>query len=1111
MQTLGNFGLGGEVFLVSDLQDFPANSCSFSLWTQQATRLFYGYYDTGSTYDSTETFLDLDFQSGGLYLNFAGNSFNFSGGAYPLFRRGESHHLAITFSITLDGYALSFYINAVLVGAETIKILNGNNQPMRLLPSGPLYIGNQAPDRSQDGQFGDLHEARGAMSELHIYRESLTPEAVHLDALGEVPDNVTPYLNLPLDDLHYDRRRGLWLDTVITTPRSLCVPITSSRSFTIRIFPASPPPIAALHVGFGGEDARGVLISYGDVSNSDHPNEGGSQWVLEDPSSLRLGSYGSGLQLGTGSWNHFAVVEDTTARTTTFYLNGQPGPNPPLNYVIEGVIPNQPLVLGAQRATDDNDSVFSGELVELFIWSRALTPNEVADIARGVVQDPADPALVYYQPLGANGTREDLDASNMIFVPILSKEAKYPLLSGQATMQTLRVGPDKGGLQTLAYTNLTGVEFSLELWAQMNTDGYLLRGLGANNQVKFSLARQGEEIILLISDRTKGPSHRFIMDAEGKGPNEWHHLAITIASTAVNGYLDGQEAFAVPISDPNSFPALGDQLSLQFGSFGGAVPALDGGLAEIRFWNRALNVGEIRHRMYHFLVGNEFGLAGRWAFENALRRDTSSSQRHAFPVDKPEFTPLTDIDLETLGSPYLVAQVSLMEDYHFDESTITPRNSYRVNVTAFEESNLPLAGLSLSVSIQAEPGNPFQNADLLIEDSGKTESHPIAISQPYVLTTNSRGSISFALPAEDLLAPVLRITAPFMAQDHALLIFPDRQAHHQLSQVTEEDLLNKKVVMEAGGEPVAMVSDEYRDSAPHLAQAIRHFMGVATEKIPQSNNPVVRPVEDRLREIVIPPDKRLYENATASPDAYNPTTDVISGYAVVAGQTSISRSLSVNQLPDWQFRKNEAGTFVVEEARSASRTRNLAQTDNLQYADDFTRMLLNAVDGRQRSVAPASYADLITAIDQSNRTRGFFDIFTAIRDAVSFVVQTVEQVYDSVKETIRVAVVYITDALNQVMAVAIHAVEHAVEAVKGVLAKVGATVVGAINFVKELFDWSDILETQAFTEQLLKSAMAATLANLSTSRTSTLNWVEGLQSQTRDWLEQLKSTAAQHK
>jgi hypothetical protein len=1113
-QQRSNIRLGGEVFLVADLLDFPTDACTISLWTEKATRLFYGNYDTGSSFEDTTTFLDVDIQSGGMEVSFAATSFSFSGAAYPAFRKGEAHHLAITLSANTDGYTVSCYVNAVLIGSQVLKIVNGNDQPMRLLNRGLLYIGNRAPDRSQDGQFGDLQEALGAMTELHFYREALTAEAINLDALGEVPENATPYINLPLDDLHHDRRRGLWLDTVepyyhareeLRTDNNPVISYTPSFSSF---------PIGDRSVEFWvrcREAASGTLISYGDVSNSDHPNDGGSEWLLQDPASLRLGNYNSGLEIGTGNWNHVAIVEDTAARTTTMYLNGQPGPNPPANYVIDGVITDQPFLLGALRATDANDTVFSGEIAELRIWSRPRTPGEIAQSARGVVPDATDPALVEYWAMGANGIQDDLDSSNQIFVPILRNEVKYPLLSEQATMQVLRVGPNKGGMRTLAYDNLTGIEFSLELWAQTNTDGFLLRGLGANAQVYLSLARAGDKVIFAVSNRTTGQARQFSMDAAGKPLEEWHHLAVTISGTAISGYLDGKEAFAVPITDPASLPEMGAQLRLQFGSFAGAVPAVDGSLAEIRLWNRALSVGEIRHRMYHSLVGNESGIVGRWAFENALGRDSSNSGRHAFPVDQPEFGPLTDIDLEPIGSPYLVAQVSLLEDYHFDDQKITPRNSYRVDVTAYDENDRPLAGLDVSVGIQAEPNNPFQNADLLLEDSGNTESHAIGIGQPYVLTTNALGGISFALEAKDLLAPVLRITSAFMDTDHALLIFPDRQAHHRLAQVTEEELLTKKVVMVAGEEPVAMVSEEQRDSAPHIAQAIRHFMGVATEKAPQSNNPVVRPVEDRLREVVTPPLRRRYENATASPDAYNPRTDVISGYAVVAGQTSISRSLSVNQLPDWEFRQTAAGTFEVVEAPRASRTRSMAETADLEYVDTFTRLLLTSVDGRQRSEPPASYADLVAAIDEINRTRSFWDIFTKIKDAVSFVVQTVEQVFDTIAETIRVAVVYITDAASKVWAIAIHAVEQAVEAVKGVLAKVGATVVGAINFVKELFDWSDILETQKFTEQLLRSTMIVARRDLDKTKIATRAWVEGLKRDTVAWLDQLKSDQAQHK
>ncbi|HSI75089.1 MAG TPA: LamG domain-containing protein [Lunatimonas sp.] len=1114
MQTLARTGLGGEVFLVSDLQNFPTDACTFSLWTHQSTHLFYGHYNTGSIFDDTVTFLDISIQSGGMELSFAGNSHYFSGASFPLFWTEEAHHIAITLQSTPTGYAINCYANAVLIDSVSLDIVNGNNQPMRLLPSGPLYIGNRAPDLSQDGQFGNLQEARGCMSELHLYREALSAAAVNYDALGEVPENATPYLNLPLDDIHHDRRKGLWLDTVqpyyhaqerIRTDNNPLIMFTRSYSRF---------PIGDRSVAFWircAEGASGTLISYGDVSSSDHPNDGGTPWILEDPSGLSLNGYGSGLQVATGTWNHVAIVEDKTANTTTFYLNGQPGPYPPGGYMFDGVIPDQPLLLGARQATDANDTVFTGDLVELRFWSRPLSADEVAEFARGVVPDPSDPALSDYQPLGAFDVAEDIYGNNRVFLPMLTDDVKYPLQSTQAMREELHVGPEKGGMHTLAYTNLTGSDFSLELWAQLTTDGFLLLGLGPNDIISFSLLKQGNQLILSIKNASDAHYTEFIFDASGKELNEWHHIAVTISSTGVSGYLDGEESFTTPLANPGSLMQLGDQLEFQFGAFEGRATPVEGSFAEIRFWNRVLAVGEIRHMMYHYLTGTEPGLVGRWAFENALGRDTSVYKRHAFPVDKPEFTELSDIDLEPLGSAYLVAQVTLMEDYHFDDDKITPRNSFRIQVTAYDGNDRPLPDLDLSISIQAEPNNPFQSAALLTEESGKTIAHPIAINQPYVMATNSQGIIAFAIEATDLLAPVLRITAPFMLQDHALLVFPDRQAHHQLAQVTEADLLNKKVEMVPGEAPRTMVSNEQRDSAAHVAQAIRNFMGVATEKTPQSNTPVVRAVEERLREIVTPPIRRLYENATASPDAYNTNTDVISGYAVAQGQPSISRSLSVNQMPDWSFGKNENGTYIVAETHPVSRTRNLALTENLIVNDPLTRLLLGLSNERQRSETPVSYADLLSAIDETNRTRGFFDLFTAIRDAVSFVVQTVEHVYEAVKETIRVAVIYITDTVGAITAFAIHTVQHAVEAVKGVLDKVGATVVGAINFVKTLLDWDDILETQRFNEQLLRSVMASTRANLGTTKTDTIAWANNLKLTVHDWLESLKKNATAHK
>ncbi len=1111
-----NIRFGGPIFLVADLKDFPTDACTISWWANQPTRLFYGEYDTGSSFDSKLTQLDINLQSGGMEVSFGVNSFNFSGPAFPVLRGNESHYLALTLATTADGFSVNCYANAVLIGTQNVATLNGNNQPMRLLSRGSLYIGNGAPDRSQDGGFGDLDEALGKLSELHIFHSALSAEAINLDALGKQPDGAQAYLNLPLDDLHHDRRRGRWLNTVdpdsparefVRTDKNPVISFT--RSF-------SNFPTAGRTIEFWvrcREDATGTLISYGDLSSSDRPNEGGQRWVLSNPTGLTLGSYGSGLNLGTGYWNHVAIVEDATARTTTMYLNGRTGETPPAPYVLDGVVVDQPLVLGGRLATDADDEVFSGEMVELRIWSRVRTTAEVAESARGITPDGDDPALVEYWALGASGIQEGGDPTNPVFVPVLQNDVAYPLLSSQATKQVLLVGPDSGGMHTLPYDNLTGGEFSLEQWVRTDTEGMLLRGVGVGDRVGFSLTRKGQTFVLAVADLDSGRAKEFVLDGTGMMLSEWHHLAIVVAKTGVSGYLDGQEAFTFPLTDPNGLPPLGDQFRLEFGSFDGAAPALTGSLAEIRFWNKPLIVGEIRHRMYHAATGDEAGLVGRWAFENALGRDSSGSGRHAFPVNRPTFGPLTDIDLEPMDSPYLVAQVSMLEDYEFTDAAVTARNSYRVDLTAYDENDRPLAGLDLSVGIQAEPGNPFTSASLLLESSGKTEAHSIGVGQPYVLTTNLMGVVSFAMPAEDLLAPVLRVSAAFMEQDHALLIFPDRQAHHKLGQVTEEELLTKKVVRESGGEPTAMLSEEYRDSAKSVAHAIRNFMGVATEKAPQSNTPVVRPTIDRLRETVTPPLRRSYENATASPHAYDRATDVISGYAVTAGQTTISRSLSVNKMSAWEFRKDDVGNYIVADYNMESaRARSTGPAGNVTYGDDFTRLLLTAVDDRRRSIASTTtYADLLAAIDEQQPTRGIFDFFAAIRDAVSFVVDTVVQTYEDVKDKIRVAIVYITTAAGEVLAQAIHAVEQAVEAVKGVLVKAGTTVMGAINFVKELFNWGDILETQKFTEKLLRTTMDATLQNLGNLKVSTHSWVIGLKDSTDAWLDSMKSDAEQHK
>ncbi|MDP5190637.1 LamG domain-containing protein [Rheinheimera baltica] len=1104
--------VGGQVFLVANLRDFPTDNFSISFWTNKSTPLFYGAFDSGSTMGDTQTFLEIDVSPGSINVNFAGGGTTFSLAVTDI---AASHHYMLCFKATEQGYDVSGYINAIHISTQSVELNNSNNQPMRVQKIGALYIGNRAPDPSQDGQLNGIEASRGVISELHIYENTLSNEQVTQDALGIKPDGVTAYANMPLDVQHYERLRGKWIDIVndeysaydqIRTDNNPTV--FADRNYTH--FPTQDRTIA-FWVRCS-DNASGTLISYGDVQNSDHPNDGGSEWQLSEPLGLRLGNISSGLNIALGDWCHIAIVEDAQAKTLVFYLNGVASESQSANGYISGVIADQPLVIGAKKATDDDSSIFTGDIAAMRIWSRALNAHEIADFANGLIPLSASDALTDYFPFGADELESSSLGSRGTYPPFKINEPQYPLLSTDASTHELQVGAERGGMQTKNITALSGSNLSVECWMRSDSAGTLLCLNNDSSTALLKLARKDAQLSIVISNTAPNSSTEYAIEVEQILLSDWHHIAITVSDTTVSAYIDGQQALAESVSPVNPLSAF-DNAKLCIGVAAAGETVANASVAEARLWNRPLAVGEIRLRMHHELTQNAFGLSGRWAFENSLGRDTSGKDNHLYAVSKPEFALLQDLDLEPIGSSYLVSQVSLIQDYHFaegEDGAVTERSCYRVNVFAYNENDQPLTGVALAISIQPEPGNPNTQASLLSEDTGQSTEHPIDVNQPYMLTTNANGCISFALEATDLIAPVLRVKAPFMDQDHALLIFPDRQAHHALANITEEELLNKEVVMNAGEAPKKFLDDKYKNSAPGVVDAIHRFMGTAIEKAPQSSNPVVRPVPQRLLQRVTP-NVRRYESATASPDAYNASNDVISGYAVDATHTHISRSLSVNDMADWQLDVvDDEGNFEIHPITVANRAGSLPDINNVEGKDEFTRALLSLKQSRERSEPLNTYVQLIQILDQQDRERGFFsDLLDAISSAKKFVVSTIEHTFENVLDAIKVAVVYVYESATKVVAYALHTIEHAITAVTGLLNKVGATVMGAINFIKALFDWDDIKESRQFIEVILKSSLAATQAKLDDIHINIDNYLSDFEGKAIAQIESLKSTKSE--
>ncbi|MCK6544377.1 IPT/TIG domain-containing protein [Myxococcota bacterium] len=88
-----------------------------------------------------------------------------------------------------------------------------------------------------------------------------------------------------------------------------------------------------------------------------------------------------GANIVAGEWAHVAFVLDYVARTTTYYKNGRVISSHPHTLPLDQLA--NPLTLCSEAGAVQD---YSGQIDDLSIWSRALSADELATVARGLTQ-----------------------------------------------------------------------------------------------------------------------------------------------------------------------------------------------------------------------------------------------------------------------------------------------------------------------------------------------------------------------------------------------------------------------------------------------------------------------------------------------------------------------------------------------------------------------------------------------------------------------------------------------------------------------------------------------------------------------------------------------------
>ena len=1113
---------GGRRYHTVALDAFPATQFTFTCWLNCAGSgplAYVGTPDQGTSFDSTTTTFAIRLNGPNVEVDTRTDQLTVPSVALI---DTEAHHIAVTFSQPTGSATaqVAVYVDAVQLSTKAMSMQPEGSPVRALQTNNPMFLGAEMPSPGQDDPNIPRDLYPGQFTDVHLYSHALTQPEVAVDAVttatGAEPGL---YLALPFDTPHIDPGSDAAIDIGPGRrhAQSTVMPGTDAVFGYIANFHGFPTGDRTLQfwtrMGGGG----GRMFNYADLNSSDHPNDGGTPWSITS----------SDTGIGDGMWHHVSIVVVLSPPSIATYLDGVLKSTSSRD--LSGTLDGQPLLVGARQVTNADGETFTGVFGDIRLWKGARDPALLlSDADRGAAQPPdTDPNLVAHWSFTADGGGGDLTGHGHD----LSMSGRTHLLAdgslsegGTPKAMVLAAAGDGMGIAPVSI----GVgDFAVEAWVSATSAGPVVEGVDAvSNQRRMAVTIDTTGVAHLAFKGVNGADLAVAATGSSLLGGEWRHVAVTRLAGLATLYIDGNAAATLtaptdlgtpPTDGVDPLPSNGTAWRL--GSLAtpgdaslltGAPTQLTGSITEVRLWGRALVVGEVRGGMHHSLRGDEPGLLGRWGFEHGLGRDSSAVRRHA--TIAPAVTFSRDVpDLELRDTPYLVSQSKLVEDYVFTLDPQKPgrtvpaqRTSYRVVLHAFDVGGNAMADLPLTIGLQPDPAPDAPGTATLsyATASGTTDTSIGAGGATVTLSTNRLGNLSVSMPATGLIAPVLRVTAPFMAEGHALLVFPDRHAHDFLSKVTGGELLGQ-----VGGDPTrgtrpALIGTAHTASAEGVASAIRQFMSVSQERDVQSQNPVLRDVGDRLISPLTPVSIRRYENVYVSPAPYLRTSDVTAGHALLNSR-SVTRQVVPEAMPSWQLTTNAAGALIYSELDSTGIDALLARLSPRPIGR-LASLLLPTT----KRDAPLTSAALNAALNDADlHERGIFDFFQAIADAVTVVVHAVSVAVQDIAKAAVAVIVTVVDAVGNAVAAVVNTVYHAAQAVAGVLHKVGVAVEQVVEFVKDLFHWGDVLDTQKVVKAQIMRVLPFVTTNLSSAKNMVLGQIAGAKTSVHTALEAVRQDA----
>ncbi|MFM7318143.1 MAG: LamG domain-containing protein, partial [bacterium] len=309
-------------------------------------------------------------------------------------------------------------------------------------------------------------------------------------------------------------------------------------------------------------------------------------------------------------WQYFAVTQDTSG-TAKIYKNGVMVASSTL-YIPQNLTRSNNYIGKSNWA----DPLYSGQMSDLSIWSRALDQTEISSAASTLFTGNETGLVGYWpmkeisgttvkdvSPAARNGTAQSAVTSTVApagraTAPI-SSALRFDGSSGYATLPSSGFANFTNGFSAGVWVNPTstsGWQRFFDFGNGSSSDNILLCRSNASNNLQFSVFKGGSEQYIVTNN---------VIDL-----NKWQYFSVSqMPDGSTTLYKNGAVIATGTVQTANNVSRANNYVGKSNWS---GDPLFTGQMAGLSIWNRGLSAGEMARAQTTAFSGTESGLVGYW-------------------------------------------------------------------------------------------------------------------------------------------------------------------------------------------------------------------------------------------------------------------------------------------------------------------------------------------------------------------------------------------------------------------------------------------------------------------------------------------------------------------